>query len=131
MHHFHGSGYVYLIRIFSFKNEYKIGFTKNILKRIRQLRRTYGDIELVSWCWSEDGFGLESKIQEIFYKYSNQSQLNSIIMSHIEKRIQVPSNIILINKLGFGATSQEIFHFKPQKIHRVIRYFVLNRIRTI
>jgi hypothetical protein len=124
MHHFHGAGFVYFVQILDCRNSYKIGFTRNILKRMKQLMQIYNEVFLIDWIYSDDAFWLESEIQDEFHRNSNWNCFQAMMKSRsIQRMPPIPDRIFSSRFLGYGELSCEFFYLKPKKVFKVLEKF--------
>ena len=87
------NGYVYVITtdLYKLKNIYKIGYTEDLNKRLKQFNntRTYFDKFFISNCWKTTNYmSLETKIHNILKDYRLKNELFQVNIETINKIVE-------------------------------------------
>ena len=105
-------GYVYFIRFHHLRNCYKIGSTKNLLKRLRSIAGgARQGIELIAYGYSFNRTDVEFQLQMLFHHQSNYRR--------IFDAINMPKGKVNYDFWG-SSGSIEYFIFTPKKAKQVI-----------
>jgi len=116
------AGFVYLFECLNFKNQYKIGYSKNPEGRAQYFRSQGVQIKILQTIESERARDLESELQGEFYRYSHWNILQKVCNS---KTARKDGDIypVLYKYAVPSYMSCEWFYLKPKRVVQVLESF--------
>jgi hypothetical protein len=116
-------GYVYFFKCLNFKNQYKIGYSKNPTARATHFGSIGLKIEILKTIKSDRAMELESELQGEFYRYSHWNILQKLCNS---KTVRKKGDDLVQPMYKYATPSVmscEWFYLKPKRIAGVLDAF--------
>jgi hypothetical protein len=115
-------GFVYFFECLNFKNQYKIGYSKNPEVRANTFRSSGLKIKILKTIKSDRARDLESELQGLFYRYSHWNIMQRVCNSKTA-RVNGDVTKVLYKYSTPGLMSCEWFYLKPKRVISVLESF--------
>ena len=118
-------GFVYFFKCLNFKNQYKIGYSKNPRNRAKYFISTGLQIEILKSLKSDRAMDLESELHGEFYRHSHWNVMQKLCNSKTARKSGDLTHQMYKYSIP-DSMSCEWFYLKPKRVMEVLAAFDKN-----